>query len=120
MPVTIRPSPEKVGQNNDMTFESEEALFSRLVRAWEARHDLPESESRANKPILHSSFRGSLAPSSIVPYGNGFVNGVIRAFQQDLHLVLRPDDVWLAITTQFSFYVTTAHAEELRARYCQA
>jgi hypothetical protein len=34
-----------------MTFEAEETLFSRLVCAWEARHDLLESESRANKPI---------------------------------------------------------------------
>ena len=51
--------------------------------------------------------------ATLVPYGNGFVDGILRAFQQDLHLVLRPDDVWLAIVTQFSFYVN-GHAEELR------
>ena len=34
-----------------------------------------------------------------------WVDGIIRAFQQDLHLTIRPDDVWLAILTQFSFYV---------------
>jgi hypothetical protein len=33
-----------------------------------------------------------------------------------LHLVLRPDDVWLAITTQFSLYVKR-HAEKLRAKF---
>jgi hypothetical protein len=43
------------------------------------------------------------------------VNGTIRAFQQDLHLVLRPDDVWLAITMQFRFYVA-GHAEEMRSK----
>lgn len=37
----------------------------------------------------------------------------MRAYQQDLHLVLYPDDVWLAITTQFSFYVGR-HAKALR------
>ncbi|TFB05123.1 hypothetical protein CCMA1212_002418 [Trichoderma ghanense] len=40
-----------------------------------------------------------------VSYKNGFVEGIIRAFQQDLHLVLRPDD--------FSFYVN-GHAEKMR------
>ncbi|EHK47167.1 hypothetical protein TRIATDRAFT_184268, partial [Trichoderma atroviride IMI 206040] len=43
----------------------------------------------------------------------GLIEGIIRAFQQDLHLVIRPDDIWLAITTQLSFYIN-AHAEELR------
>jgi len=53
---------------------------------------------------------------TLIPYGNGFVDGILRAFQQDLHLVLRPDDVWLAIVTQFSFYVN-GHAEELRGSF---
>ncbi|KAF2420019.1 hypothetical protein EJ08DRAFT_673273 [Tothia fuscella] len=48
---------------------------------------------------------GSNSFSPIIPYGNGFVQGVYRAFQQDLHLVIRPDDVWLAIITQFSQFV---------------
>jgi hypothetical protein len=30
--------------------------------------------------------------------------------------VLRPDDVWLAVTTQFSFYVG-GHAEALRKQF---
>jgi hypothetical protein len=54
--------------------------------------------------------------ATLVPYGNGFVDGILRAFQQDLHLVLRPDDVWLAIVTQFSFYVN-GHDEELRGSF---
>lgn len=49
----------------------------------------------------------------IIPYENGFVSGLIRAFNQDLHLVIRPDDVWLAILLQFSNYVN-GHAEDLR------
>lgn len=50
---------------------------------------------------------------ALVPYKNGVVNGIIRAFQQDLHLVLRADDMWLAIIIQFSSYVN-GHAEEMR------
>lgn len=49
----------------------------------------------------------------IIPYENGFVSGLIRALNQDLHLVIRPDDVWLAILLQFSNYVN-GHAEDLR------
>ena len=33
--------------------------------------------------------------------------GLIKAFQQGLHLRLRPDDVWLAILTQFRIYCDT-------------
>lgn len=52
----------------------------------------------------------------LIPYPNGLVNGLIRAFQQDLHIVLRPDDLWLAILTQFGMYVN-GHAEELRSLF---
>lgn len=47
---------------------------------------------------------------------NGFVNTVSRAYNQHHKLVLRPDDVWLAITTQFSAYVN-GNAEELRSKF---
>jgi hypothetical protein len=71
-----------------------------------------------DRPILRTSFvdldNANIGDRlGLVPYGNGFVDGIIRAFQQDLHLSLRPDDLWLAIIVQFSFYVN-GHAEELR------
>ncbi|KAF0687045.1 Aste57867_21184 [Aphanomyces stellatus] len=44
---------------------------------------------------------------------NGFVLGVVRAYNEHHHLVLRPDDVWLAIMTQFGLYAN-ANAEMLR------
>ncbi|KAK4124848.1 hypothetical protein N657DRAFT_643604 [Parathielavia appendiculata] len=50
---------------------------------------------------------------SVVPNKNGFTHTVIQAWQQDLHLKLRPDDVWLAILTQFSFFVN-GNADALR------
>lgn len=70
-------------------------------------------------PILRSSFSFQHGPGSagvdpsIVLNKNGFAHTVIRAWQQDLHLRLRPDDVWLAILTQFSFFVN-GNAEALR------
>ncbi|OJT14288.1 hypothetical protein TRAPUB_9148 [Trametes pubescens] len=47
---------------------------------------------------------------------NGFVHAVLNAYAAHHHLVIRPDDVWIAILTQLSFYVN-AHAEELRAYF---
>ncbi len=73
----------------------------------------------SSHPILRSSFSFQHDPASeglsrpIVPNKNGFAHTVIRAWQQDLHLRLRPDDVWLAILSQFSFFVN-GNAEALR------
>jgi len=46
----------------------------------------------------------------IIATTNGFVNAVMRASNFHYTLVLRPDDLWLSIMTQFSFYLN-AHPE---------
>ncbi|KAJ7235154.1 hypothetical protein B0H12DRAFT_150285 [Mycena haematopus] len=48
--------------------------------------------------------------------GNGFVNTVLDAYNQHRALVIRPDDVWLTILSQFNFFVN-ANAELLRANF---
>ncbi|KAJ7769339.1 hypothetical protein B0H16DRAFT_1452540 [Mycena metata] len=52
----------------------------------------------------------------IVPNANGFVATLLDAYTQDRALVIRPDDVWLAILSQFNFFVN-ARAELLRASF---
>ncbi|KAF8209137.1 hypothetical protein K438DRAFT_1960868 [Mycena galopus ATCC 62051] len=52
----------------------------------------------------------------IVPNKNGFVATLLDAYTQDRALVIRPDDVWLAILSQFNFFVN-ARAELLRANF---
>ncbi|OQS03960.1 hypothetical protein THRCLA_03761 [Thraustotheca clavata] len=44
---------------------------------------------------------------------SGFVKGIIEAYNHHHNLVLRPDDVWLAIMIQFGLYVN-GNAENLR------
>jgi hypothetical protein len=107
MPVVIKPDPDpQSGTNSDRTSSSPGSLL----------HGTSSRHSRY--PILRSSFgdhRSTGAPPpSIVVNKNGFAHTVIRAWQQDLHLRLRPDDVWLAILTQFSFFVN-GNAEALRS-----
>ncbi|KAJ7079896.1 hypothetical protein C8R44DRAFT_895574 [Mycena epipterygia] len=52
----------------------------------------------------------------IVPNANGFVATLLDAYTQDRALVIRPDDVWLAILSQFNFFVN-ARADLLRASF---
>ncbi|KAJ7097155.1 hypothetical protein B0H15DRAFT_928532 [Mycena belliarum] len=67
--------------------------------------------------ILQSSLgSGDEQVPNLVPNANGFVAAVLDAYTQDRALVIRPDDVWLAILSQFNFFVT-ARAELLRANF---
>ncbi|GBE80131.1 hypothetical protein SCP_0213340 [Sparassis crispa] len=66
-------------------------------------------------------FQGSVCPEALpsMEYcGNGFVHAAMRAHGGHHNLVIRPDDVWIAILNQFSFYVN-AHAEELRGQFVE-
>ncbi|KAJ7141636.1 hypothetical protein C8R46DRAFT_968659 [Mycena filopes] len=53
---------------------------------------------------------------NILPARNGFVGTAIKAYNDHHALVIRPDDVWLAILCQFNFFVN-ANAELLRANF---
>ncbi|KAJ6526096.1 hypothetical protein B0H19DRAFT_1084701 [Mycena capillaripes] len=70
--------------------------------------------------VLQFSIGGhSGAPNTVFkiePNKNGFVNTVMSAWGQHHAIVIRPDDVWLAIISQFGFYVN-ANAELLRANF---
>jgi len=44
---------------------------------------------------------------------NGFISTVIQCYNKHHNLVIRPDDIWTAIISQFSFYIN-ANAERFR------
>jgi hypothetical protein len=109
MPVIIKPSPEKAGTNTDEAVSNSQELLKKASSGWAppggGNRDVTMVETEKRR-IIQSSF--SYIESSaqkVIPYGNGLVNGVIRAFRQDLHLILRPDDIWLAILTQYVFHI---------------
>ena len=70
--------------------------------------------------------RGTVTPKIIQLSGSssvtkklsrwGLVSAMVDAYNTHHKLILRPDDIWQAILTQFSFYVN-AHAEKLRAQF---
>lgn len=51
--------------------------------------------------------------SNIIVRNNGLIDTVLLAWGQHHNLVIRPDDLWIAILTQLNFYVNK-HAEEMR------
>ena len=121
MPVIIEPSPELVGRNTDPTVHSADGLLQHASQAWSPAYETYNRTCKTEQPekrrIIQSSFNELNANTSpVVPYRNGLVNGIIRAFEQDLHLVLRPDDIWLSILTQFSMFVN-GNSEHLRTQF---
>ncbi|KAF8063403.1 hypothetical protein FPV67DRAFT_241690 [Lyophyllum atratum] len=63
--------------------------------------------------LLQSSVDGT---QQVIVKKNGFVLGVVSAYNNHHNLVIRPDDVWIAIISQLNFYIN-AHAEELRDKF---
>jgi len=63
--------------------------------------------------LLQSSVDGI---ENVVVQKNGFVLGILLAYNSHHNLVIRPDDVWIAIVSQLNFYIN-AHAEELRDKF---
>lgn len=55
-------------------------------------------------------------PSRLWYSDNGFVKTVVDCYNRHYNLILRPDDIWAAIMTQFSFYINK-HSEEFRGKF---
>ncbi|KAF8178014.1 hypothetical protein BJ912DRAFT_671168 [Pholiota molesta] len=107
-------------------------------RVYEASHPLTRPEdllneqaNRLSKPedwdcddtpppslnLLQSSFTTKEFPRlNIRSQRNGFVQTVTQAYNDHHRLIIRPDDVWIAILSQFSIYVNK-NAKELRTHF---
>ncbi|KAK6215163.1 hypothetical protein QIS74_08182 [Colletotrichum tabaci] len=109
MPTVVEPQPHLVGVNADSVATSAADLLKCVSYSDFSHND-----------VLRTSFESPGTSPGIVPRENGFSNTIIRAFQQDLHLTLRPDDVWLAVLVQLSFFVNgKGRAEGLRDRFVE-
>lgn len=106
MPVTIKPASHRA---------------EIITNAWPTQDPLDllkqscRQESELCKELLHSSF-GVEVQDRVGSSSNGFVHGAIRAYNNHHCLHIRPEDVWFAVLSQFSFYIN-AHAEELRGQF---
>ncbi|KAF5371829.1 hypothetical protein D9615_009572 [Tricholomella constricta] len=71
------------------------------------------STSHSPKKIFQSSIDGT---QEITVNKNGFVLGALEAYNYHHNLLIRPDDVWIAILSQLNIYIN-AHAEDLRDKF---
>ncbi|KAJ6619257.1 hypothetical protein B0H10DRAFT_2216952 [Mycena sp. CBHHK59/15] len=85
-----------------------------LVREFKGINFEPAVPSPLVSTVVDST--EGIVVHNVIPKTNGFVDTIISAYNQHHALVLRPDDVWIAILTQFNFYVN-ANAELLRANF---
>lgn len=85
-----------------------ESSSSRILR------EACTNQSEKCSVILQSSFQNtSEEDNTIIAYRNGFVHTVVRCYSDHRALILRPDDVWLAILAQLNLFIN-ANAEKLR------
>src|SRR5579859_5196226 len=71
----------------------------------------------SSNKIIHKNNKefivGSPLPDNYVSQEGGFVSNLIKAYNTHHHLVIRPDDVWIAILNVFQIYILN-NAEKLR------
>jgi hypothetical protein len=107
MPVTFQVTdtkPEKIAKSPYKIRDVLPPLYENYNRVENTTHKLVRSniDEKDKKNISLS--------------GNSFVHSAFRAYSKHHNLVISPDDVWLAIMTQFSFYLNK-NAEELRSTF---
>ncbi|PKS08746.1 hypothetical protein jhhlp_004799 [Lomentospora prolificans] len=75
-----------------------------------------EEDAARWKTMIACAASDTRDPEGFVPYANGLVGAAVHAWNTHKNLVLRPDDFWICIICQLSFYINE-HAEELRGNF---
>ncbi|CAJ2509861.1 Uu.00g057610.m01.CDS01 [Anthostomella pinea] len=114
MPVTIRPSDH--GSRSWAGRRYRHASSPDVLLHYTLTDDSRTSPPRA-RHVVQSSFAGLERKDNVFAAKNGFVYSCMEAYNEHHRLIIRPEDVWFAILTQFSAYVN-GHAEELRGLFC--
>ncbi|KAM9993919.1 hypothetical protein ACTFIZ_011880 [Dictyostelium cf. discoideum] len=92
-------------KNNYKIYYKEKKEASKIIK------NEIEEDSKKYK-VLQTSINDALESFNL----NSFVYSAWESYNNHHHLVLRPDNIWMAILTQFSFYVNK-NSEELREKF---
>jgi len=116
MPVSFRPSPAiSITPCRDVpTPTPEPSVVLKDLRS--KIKDAPEINELFKAPLI-PQFGPSGSPlAGFIAKPNGLVHTILAAYNQHHALVLRPDDIWLCILTQFNLFVNgEGRAEQLRS-----
>jgi hypothetical protein len=110
MPVTFSPSPDTaIEPGNPALIRSSPAAMAESALARTGSNKMVDTH-------LQSSFgQNSNQDVAVLPQRNGFVDTVYAAYNGHHALIIRPDDVWICILTQFNLFVNgQGRAEQLR------
>ncbi|KAK3357607.1 hypothetical protein B0T25DRAFT_452522 [Lasiosphaeria hispida] len=122
MPATVRPSSQTAE-----AWGKRDQLHSRFVHSTSPEQLLSTvttsdgdsshyGKASPTPRLAQSSFAHLDRTSTTFATKNGLVHACMEAYNEHHNLVLRPDDIWLAILTQLSVYVN-ANAEALRNQF---
>ena len=112
MPVTFRPSLKtQIERFRDTPVQDAHAVLS-ILRNRQA----PQIDKLLAAPLVPEIGSAGTAVSGFEVERNGLVHTIVEAYNRHHALVLRPDDIWLCILTQFSLFVNgEGRAEQLRS-----
>ncbi len=120
MPVTVRPSTRAAecwGKRDQLHRRyTHAATPEQLLSSVTTNDDGSPHSTRASLRIVQSSFAGLDRTSTTFATKNGLVHACIEAYNEHHNLVLRPEDIWVAILTQLSVYIN-ANADTLRSQF---
>ena len=111
MPVSFQPAQHRVDVFAPQPQQAKKPLATRILQG-ACRDQFKKCSEIFQSSLDHPSEDNQ----EIIPRSNGFVDTVIESYSEHRALTIRPDDVWLAILTQFNFFVN-ANAEQLRKQF---
>ncbi len=112
MAVLIALEAEKAGANSDTAFSSGKEILETNLKRWSIPYKLltgVNGDPVIKPMVIRHSYAALRERVAVIPYGNGFVTSLIRAYHQGLHLCLRPEDVWLSILSQLRVRCFDSH-----------
>jgi hypothetical protein len=119
MPVTIQVAKHNASPIPDMKQEARDSIKT----SQKVLERLCHKDTSDIGPILNTALgaQTSLPDSTLNEMqfqveDHGLVRAAYYAYSGHHHLVIRPEDIWFAVLTQFSFYVN-ANAEKLRSSF---
>ena len=107
--VTLTFADQKIKTLSADEVKRREITITKMIQQDEKIYD----KKIENAVIVKSSESPNLISSGI---DNGLLGSMFTAYANHIPLTLRPDEVWLAITTAFAHYVET-HAEKMRSQF---
>jgi hypothetical protein len=110
------PEPKLYHANHKFVSSPEEFFAQSASSAFmdERQNPLPPQEIYASSFQTSSHKSGNMS-NGLLPSVNSFVHGMIDAWGQHSHLIIRPDDVWFEILVQMNLYMSNdKNAEDLR------